>query len=466
MPIVVKLRDLIDIMGGSGKNAYLNRRTGECIRIDKWNLRDAKSSKSLEEFKEWERPRIKKIREYLNAKEGDWLLLPINPEKHIKWSFGNSLDDEDIGVKIKSAAQHDPHKGVDRFHDMVVTYGVDEDYAAFYDKELGEIAADWCEDNGISYVDEEGIIAPRVKQGAAVSDLIQALGDEGFEKRRSAARALGRLGPEAADAVADLIGYLAEDSEFKYVAGKALAEIGSITVPALIQALESGDSQIRDGAAYTLSKIGPEAASAAPALIEALWDADSKTGHTAAKALGQIGPLTGVVPALIQVITDHTYRDLRPNAIRALGEFGSAAASAVPALTRLYESSDRFHARLAIQTLHKIGPEKGVIPTLTEAALRDDDSAIYDSAIRALKDFAQRTSETIPALIQIVAEGDSLRAMRAHSALIDIAEEIDAMTDFKKDRRNIPVSATAWQQWWEEIQEQGLNHEYHKRSRM
>jgi hypothetical protein len=80
---------------------------------------------------------------------------------------------------------------------------------------------------------------------SVVSALIQALEDENSRVRRSAARALGRIGPEEG------------------------------VVPALIQALGDEDSDVRWHAARALGLIGPGAAEAVPALIQALGDEDS-----------------------------------------------------------------------------------------------------------------------------------------------------------------------------------------------
>ena len=61
-------------------------------------------------------------------------------------------------------------------------------------------------------------------------------------------------------------------------------------MPALITALGDADEGVRRSAAEALGRIGPAAAEAVPALITALGDADAEVRRSAAEALGRIGP--------------------------------------------------------------------------------------------------------------------------------------------------------------------------------
>ena len=119
MSAVVKLKELIGALFLAENDTYLNKTSGDVLRLDSGDLIEAKSAKPLEEFVAWRRPRIMKTREFLHAKEGDWLLLPMdkNQMKHIKGSFARSLDDEVIRREVEWAAGFDPSMGVDRFHD-------------------------------------------------------------------------------------------------------------------------------------------------------------------------------------------------------------------------------------------------------------------------------------------------------------------------------------------------------------
>ena len=61
------------------------------------------------------------------------------------------------------------------------------------------------------------------------------------------------------------------------------------TIPALIQALDDPEDEVRTYSAYALSKMGEAAAEAVPALIKALEDESERVKHHVAFALDQIG---------------------------------------------------------------------------------------------------------------------------------------------------------------------------------
>jgi hypothetical protein len=85
----------------------------------------------------------------------------------------------------------------------------------------------------------------------------------------------------------------------------ALSRIGSASVPALREALQSAEPSLRSRAADTLAKIGPDAAEAVPDLIVTLNDPDLRVRKSAARALGQIGPKAApAVPTLMKAITE------------------------------------------------------------------------------------------------------------------------------------------------------------------
>jgi len=118
-----------------------------------------------------------------------------------------------------------------------------------------------------------------------VPALIQQLQAKSDTERRSAARALGKIGPAAREAVPALVATL-EDSDplVRWSARDALCKIGPAAVPALIAAVKDNDRRVRRGAALALGQIGPAARDAIPAL-----EAAARDGVYAAKrALKQI----------------------------------------------------------------------------------------------------------------------------------------------------------------------------------
>jgi HEAT repeat protein len=110
--------------------------------------------------------------------------------------------------------------------------------------------------------------------------------------RRSAARALGLLGSEAASP--GLLKALDDHPEVRWRAAEALGQLGSeAAIPGLLKALDNQDSEVRWRAAVALGQLGSEAA--IPGLLKALDDQDSEVRGRAAVALGQLGSAVAII---------------------------------------------------------------------------------------------------------------------------------------------------------------------------
>jgi hypothetical protein len=93
---------------------------------------------------------------------------------------------------------------------------------------------------------------------------------------------------------------LAEWTE-KDMAADALGRIGPPAVPALRQALQSTDPEVRLNAVQVLARMGPDAKDAVPDLVALLDDPDERIRKAAARTLGRIGPESApAVPALMR----------------------------------------------------------------------------------------------------------------------------------------------------------------------
>ena len=104
---------------------------------------------------------------------------------------------------------------------------------------------------------------------------LHALGDEDKYIRAVAAGALGKLGPEASEAIPALTRALADPEAYvRQEVAKALGEIGPEAVPALILALKDESGGVREAAVKALGAIGPEAEEAVPALIRIMEQAE------------------------------------------------------------------------------------------------------------------------------------------------------------------------------------------------
>jgi HEAT repeat protein len=177
-----------------------------------------------------------------------------------------------------------------------------------------------------------------------VPALIDVLNKDGDDYVRSTAVCiLGKMGPEAREAIPVLVGILEkapwQSSKLHEATVGTLGKMGPVAkgavramTTALVQALKTRDRKYRDMVIAALAQVEPEA-KAAPALIEALKDKDKTTRLQAIEALAIIGPeAERAVSALAKTLDDKD-EAIRHAAVKALGQLGSEAEAAVPALT-------------------------------------------------------------------------------------------------------------------------------------
>ncbi|MBL8161511.1 MAG: HEAT repeat domain-containing protein [Anaerolineae bacterium] len=125
------------------------------------------------------------------------------------------------------------------------------------------------------------------KDPAAVPGLLDALTDEDGRIRIAACKALGDIGH--ASAVPELLRIMtgSADADLRWQATGALGKIGEAAVPGLTEALKDNDWKVRRSAAEALW--GMREPSAVPALVEALTDRNDVVRQAAAGALSGLG---------------------------------------------------------------------------------------------------------------------------------------------------------------------------------
>jgi HEAT repeat protein len=207
---------------------------------------------------------------------------------------------------------------------------------------------------------------PRLTTDDPLPVLIRALRSEHATERLRAAKALGRLGWLAREALPALVRTLNDaDNKVREAAASAVGLMGPDALPTLVGMLGHSDKYVRRKAVWAMGKLGPLARPALPSLCQSLKDADPRTASGAAQAIGNmgadgadgVGPLseamrgTNIVlcrlaakalsqigpPALSTLIAhlQHTDPFVRGESALALGWMGSAAQSAVPLLARV-----------------------------------------------------------------------------------------------------------------------------------
>ena len=200
-----------------------------------------------------------------------------------------------------------------------------------------------------------------------VPDLIRTLRSAPAEARCRAAKALGKLGWLAREALPVLVHCLREnDAPLREVAAQAVGQMGPDAIPYLTSMLTHPDKYVRRNAIWSLGKLGPLAKVAVPAICAALRDADPRTASGAAQALGAMGP---------------------------------DAAEAVPALTEAMRGTNIVLCRLASKALSQVG--RAALPSLLEH-LRHRDPFVRGEAALALGWLGPAAASAVPALSDIL----------------------------------------------------------------
>jgi len=207
-----------------------------------------------------------------------------------------------------------------------ITFGHTADYN--YVKEKVLVLKDGSEAEKIQVVQELGRLSSNAN--FIIDDLIFSLRNEESNKvRMEIIRALERIGGQA-----------------------------NKTVPALIEALGDQNWEIRWSAAGALTSFGKKSAMAVPELVGLLRDSEDYVRNAALSTLGKMGPIS-VAAMMDEVAKPLDYSEdqlfMRIICIRSLGALGAKAMVSVPLLIKNSTHKD-INVRLeAVIALRKIG---------------------------------------------------------------------------------------------------------------
>jgi HEAT repeat protein len=135
-----------------------------------------------------------------------------------------------------------------------------------------------------------------------------------------------------------------------------LSKAGAEAIPVLVRALEDTSTQTALMAAYALGLMGQVAVPAVPALTEQLAGTVDTVAQIANWALFQVGPRgsSGFIPLLRNLRFGNVYE--RAAAARQFSLYGDASAIAIPLLARSLEDPSPVVAQEAADALVRIGP--------------------------------------------------------------------------------------------------------------
>jgi len=300
--------------------------------------------------------------------------------------------------------------------------------------------------------DKEASVAGNVRSAlvkigtAAVAGLTEALSHHDPRLRVRASEVLLENEPFHSAAVRTAVSSLkCEQQDIRSNAASALyMDAGShveLGIAEYVALLRDVDCFVRKFAAAGLRNIGPPgSAEAMPTLIAALDDDDYYVQVFAIQALGDLGPAARkVIPRLIAVVEQRLPTDVE--AVEALGHMGPIARSALPALRSLQAEMEQTKCEHAgeeppqafqefmesvaasIEAIEGKRPlersisfTRATIPELIEA-LKSHSAITVVAASSAL---VRRGSAGVPALVQLLANGDKNVRSNALTALREI----------------------------------------------
>ena len=201
------------------------------------------------------------------------------------------------------------------------------------------------------------------------------------------------------------------DGHVRKMSWYALAKIGKVAAPSLVEALQHRTGNVRQAASYALIKIGKPAE---PELIKAVGAGDKLSRRSIVGTLASIGPTAAAIPKLNESLKD-SYYGARSAAAAGLGRIGAAAKGSVPKLIDMAKSDDSNDVRLqAAVALLKIAPENTNAHPHVLAILNSEDRDSRSTIVRRLGDLGTKGEFAVPALTNTL--NDDYAAARANAA--------------------------------------------------
>ena len=154
----VKLSEIIDGMEFQSDESYsyLNKKTCEVVTISDEEFHAAEEDDSLDDYPEWQHQMIETAREILNDEGREKFIdLPSKYDIHeydIMERFCISIEDNEISGYLYHAIKGSG--AFRRFKDDIYRFGIEKDWYRYRDEAMKHIAIDWCDENGIEYIDD------------------------------------------------------------------------------------------------------------------------------------------------------------------------------------------------------------------------------------------------------------------------------------------------------------------------
>ncbi len=149
---------------------------------------------------------------------------------------------------------------------------------------------------------------------------------------------------------------------------------GSSLVPKFEEILTDASlsTEVRWNAARTIGKIGPNAIDAVPTLIKMLDDPEVTIREHSAEAIGDIGPTAAfAIPDLLPLLKDENTR-IRRDTVRSFGFMGPAAKETLPEVIKLLDDPEFIVKEAAKTAILSIDPSAMPKPKKKEESTKPE----------------------------------------------------------------------------------------------
>ncbi len=268
-----------------------------------------------------------------------------------------------------------------------------------------------------------------------------------------------KAGPGVPRLIRAGFGFQGQSGEPAAVAHRTLVKLGPVAVPALKEVLGGPDDHLRAEVARALGAIGPAAADAVPALVGLLNHKDPRVRSTAAHALGRIGPAArAAVPALrkrldvpdpvarvqaaailwrierdpgLMAVLDEGLKPGHPARWEAVEVFRAMGAASIARLSRALKSSDDpGEAAEFYKALAAVDPSRRAADAALSTMLAAADPEVRRNAARAAVELGPDARGCAPALERALADDDFFLPRLAAGALVQVDPNNRALIAF------------------------------------
>lgn len=236
--------------------------------------------------------------------------------------------------------------------------------------------------------------------------------------RESAAHGLGLLGPQAHEAIPDLIRALPDkEGRVSVEAAWALSRVGEAALPALLIALQNQDSRVRHSAINAIIQMNPKSRLALPNLVQLLDDPVEQVRSSAAYALTAMG-LPGTF-ALISV-ADEGSPHARNAASNVLAGAYLTIRSAESSLYLMTQDTSPIRRERAIKALSRLRGAGDLAVDTATYLLQDAVVEVRVAAIEVLGAMGSRSQPSIPQLLPLASAPEECIRNAARRAIEEI----------------------------------------------